>query len=117
MRWLNCVTEKSAASEACLPSLPTIPTPDVGRIDRDTSDGDGEKEERTDIGSLDHAHVVPAITDAAHALLGIAPNEPCDICLLRWRTPTRDNSGKFGCDLYKFAFKQVEAELQKREPI
>jgi len=27
---------------------------------------------RTDVGSLDHAHVVPAITDAADALLGEA---------------------------------------------
>jgi hypothetical protein len=27
------------------------------------------------------------------------------------------NGGKVGCDLYKLAFKQVEAELRKREPI
>lgn len=32
VRWLNCVTEKSAASEACLPSLPTMPTPEDIRI-------------------------------------------------------------------------------------
>jgi hypothetical protein len=65
---------------------------------------------------LDHAHIVPAITDAAHALLSIAPDEPGDICLLRWRATTCNNGGKFGCDLYKLDFKQAEAEL-KRVPV
>ncbi len=81
------------------------------------SERDGERGQRTDVGSLYHAHVVPTIADAAHALLSIAPDEPGDIGLLRRRASTRDNCGKFGCDLYEFAFKQVEAELRKREPI
>jgi hypothetical protein len=38
---------------------------------------------RTDIGSLDHAHVVPAITDTANALFGEIPDKTRDVCLLR----------------------------------
>jgi hypothetical protein len=38
---------------------------------------------RTDIGSLDHAHVVPAIADTANALFGEIPDKTRDVCLLR----------------------------------
>jgi hypothetical protein len=72
---------------------------------------------RTNVSGLDHAHVVPTITNAAHTLLSKTPDEPGDICLLRWRTSTRDNGGKFGRNLYKFVFEKGEAELQKHELI
>jgi hypothetical protein len=73
--------------------------------------------QRTNVSGLDHAHVVPTITNAAHALLSKTPDEPGDICLLRRRTSTCDNGRKFGRNLYKLIFKKVEAELRKHEPI
>ena len=73
--------------------------------------------QRTDISGLDHAHVVPTVTDTAHALLSIAPDEPGDICLLCWGTSTRDNGGEFGGDLNELILKQGKAELQKHELI
>jgi hypothetical protein len=72
---------------------------------------------RTNVSGLNHAHVVPTITDAAHALLSKTPDEPGDICLLRRRASTCNNGGKFGCDLYELVFKKSEAELRKHEPI
>ena len=73
--------------------------------------------QRTDISSLDHAYVVPTITDTAHALFSIAPDESSDICFLRRRASTRNYGRKFGCDLYELVLKQAEAELRKHEPI
>jgi len=63
---------------------------------------------------LDHAHVVPAITDAADALLGELPDKPSDVRFLRWRTSARDDGGELGRDLNKLVLEQGEAELQER---
>ena len=66
---------------------------------------------RTNIRSLDHAHVVPAISDAANALLGVVPDKPCDVCLLRWRAAACNNGGELGRDLNKLVLEQGQAEL------
>ncbi len=71
--------------------------------------GDGA---RTNIGSLDHAHVVPTISNTADALLGEVPNKPRDVCLLSRRAPASDDSGELGRDLDKLVLEQCEAELR-----
>jgi hypothetical protein len=68
---------------------------------------------RTDIGSLDHAHVVPAISDAADALLGEATDQPGNVCFLRWRAPARDDGRKLRRDLYKLILEQAETQLRE----
>jgi hypothetical protein len=70
---------------------------------------------RTNISSLDHAHVVPAISDAADTLLGELPDKPRDVRLLRRGAPTRNDGGELGRDLNKLVLEQREAELAKRE--
>jgi hypothetical protein len=67
---------------------------------------------RTDIGSLDHAHVVPAIADTANALFGVIPDKTRDVCLLRRRAPARDDSGELSRYLNKLVLEQGEAELR-----
>ena len=67
---------------------------------------------RTDVGSLYHAHVVPAIADTTNTLFGEIPDKPRDVCLLRWGAPARDDSGELGRDLNKFVLEQGEAELR-----
>jgi hypothetical protein len=62
---------------------------------------------------LDHAHVVPAISDAADALLGEVPDKPGDVCFLRRRAPARDDSGELGRDLNKLVLEQGEAKLRE----
>src|SRR5712672_2198269 len=95
VRWLNCVTEKSAARDACLPSLPSMPTPAAVSVSYCFAYGVSTKMgARTDIGSLDHAHVVPAIADTANALFGEIPDKTRDVCLLRRGAPTRYDSGE-----------------------
>jgi hypothetical protein len=66
---------------------------------------------RTDIGSLDHAHVIPTISNAADTLLSVAPDKPGDVCFLRRGAPAGDDGGELGCDLYKLVLEQVKAEL------
>jgi hypothetical protein len=66
----------------------------------------------TDIGSLDHAHVVPAIADTANSLFGEISDKTRDVCLLRRRAPARDDSGELGRDLNKLVLEQGEAELR-----
>ena len=70
-------------------------------------------ETRTNIRSLDHAHVIPAISNAANALLGIIPDKPSDVCLLRRRAPARDNGRELGRDLNKLVLEQGQAELRE----
>jgi hypothetical protein len=60
---------------------------------------------------LDHAHVIPAISNAADALLGKLPDKPGDVCFLRRGAPARDDGGKLGRDLNKLVLEQGEAEL------
>lgn len=69
---------------------------------------------RTDIGSLDHAHVVPAVSDAADALLGEVTDQPGDVCFLRWRTPACNDSRQLRRDLDKLMLEQVKAQLKAR---
>jgi pyruvate/2-oxoglutarate/acetoin dehydrogenase E1 component len=68
---------------------------------------------RTDIGCLDHAHVVPAVPNAADALLREAPDKSGDVCFLRRRALARDDNRELRRDLYELIFEQ--AKLQKRE--
>ena len=91
------MTEKSAASEACLPSFPTIPTPKVHCQMKPKEEG--EDIELTNVGSLDHTNVVSPIPDAAHTFLRMFPDESGDISLLGRRTPARDHCGELGSDL------------------
>jgi hypothetical protein len=48
----------------------------------------------TNIGCLDHAHVVSAIPSAADALLRKAQDKSGDVCFLRRRAPTHDDCGE-----------------------
>ena len=47
-----------------------------------------------DIGGLDHAHLVPTISNAADVLLSVAPDEPGDVRFLRRRVPAGDDGGE-----------------------
>jgi hypothetical protein len=51
----------------------------------------------TDVGCLDHADIVPAISDAADPLLSVLPNEPGDIGFLGRRTSTSHYDGELSC--------------------
>ena len=66
---------------------------------------------RTDIGGLDHAHVVSSVTDTAYPLLRIMTNEPRNVCLLRRRASTGDNGGELGRNFDKLGSENIEAEL------
>ena len=66
----------------------------------------------TNVGSLDHADVVSTIANTADALLGMLPDEPGNICLLRWRASAGNDSGKLRRDLDELVLEHVEAELQ-----
>ena len=61
---------------------------------------------------MNHAHVVPAISDAADALLGEVPDKPGDVCFLCRRAPTRNDGGELGRDLNKLVLEQGKAELR-----
>ena len=99
VRWLNWMTEKSAASEACFPSFPTIPTPE--RCCQ-TKPVYGERDPGlTNVGSLDHANVVPSVSDTTHTFLGMLPDEASDISLLGRRTSACDYGGELGSNLYE----------------
>jgi len=102
------MTEKSAASEACFPSFPTIPTPTL------LSDGiekGGKDVQLTNVGSLDHTNVVSSIPDTAYALLGMFSDKTGDVGLLGRRTPTGDHRRELGSDLDKLVREQVKTEL------
>ena len=100
--------------EGRLPALlPTMPTP--AAVSASIAFGHGvsvKTGQRTNIGSLDHAHVVPAIPDTTNALFGEIPDKTRDVCLLRRRAPTSEDSGKLGRDVNKLVLKQGEAELR-----
>ena len=68
---------------------------------------------RTNIRSLDHAHVIPAISDAANALLGVIPDKPGDVCLLRRRAPACNNGGELRRDFNKLVLEQGQAKLRE----
>ena len=68
--------------------------------------------QHTDIGSLGHAHVVPAIADTTNALFGEISDKTRDVCLLRRRAPTSDDSRELGRDVNKLVLEQGKAELQ-----
>jgi len=108
VRWLNWMTEKSAASEACLPSFPTIPTP---MIHYKLKSNKGKDVELTNVSSLDHADVISSIPDAAYSLLGMFSNKTSDVSLLGRRTPTGDHRRELGSDLDEFVREQVQTEL------
>jgi len=103
------MTEKSAASEACLPSFPTIPTPGFHRQIR--SKKRREVIRLTNVSSLDHTYVVSSVPNTAYALLGMFSDKTSDISLLGRRTPARNHSGELGSDLDEFVRKQVQTEL------
>jgi len=109
VRWLNWITEKSAASEACFPSFPTIPTPRFRcQLNRETR---GEDVELTNVGGLDHTDVISAIADTAYTLLGVFPNKTGNVGLLGRRTPAGDYRREFGSDLDELVREQVQTEL------
>jgi hypothetical protein len=58
---------------------------------------------------LDHAHVVPAISDAANALLGEVRDEAGNVCFLHWRAPARDEGREFCRNLNDLVLEQGEA--------
>ena len=106
------MTEKSAASEACFPSFPTIPTP---MLHCQVKSKRGKDVEPTNIGSLDHTDVVSSITNTTYALLGMFPDKTSDISLLGRRTPACNHGREFGGDLDELVSEQVQTELD--EPI
>ena len=46
----------------------------------------------TNIGSLDHAHIVSAVTNTANSFLGISSDHTSDVGFLSRRTTTRYHS-------------------------
>lgn len=103
--------EKSAAREACLPSFPTIPTPDSQSTYCRSASGiesDESPDRLTDVGCLDHADVVPAISDATDPLLGVLPNEPGNIGFLGRRTSTSHYDGELSCYIDERRFVLVQ---------
>lgn len=109
-RKLNCVTEKSAAREACLPSFPTIPTP-VNHVYFRANYPNRRVALLTNVCSLNHADVVSAVADTANTLLGMVPDKTGDIRLLSGRASTGYDGGQFGRDLNKLVLEQVHTEL------
>ena len=114
VRWLNWVTEKSAASEACLPSFPTIPTPESRFQMEPIMDGRMEGNTKlTDVGSLNHTNIVSTITDAAYTFHGMLPNKTSDVSLLSRRAPARNHSGELGSDFDELVLEQVQTKLNR----
>ena len=66
----------------------------------------------TDIGSLDHADVIPAISDAADGLLGEGPDETRNIRFLGRRTATSDHGRELGGENDEFVAEAIQAELR-----
>lgn len=103
------MTEKSAASDACLPSFPTIPTPKIHCQTRSRKKGKDIK--LTNISSLDHTNVISPITDTTYTFLGMFPDKSSNISFLGRRTPARDHCRELCSDLDKLVRKQIQTEL------
>ena len=71
----------------------------------------GEDIELTNVGSLDHTNVVSPIPNTTHAFLGMFPDEPSDISLLRRRTPACDHCGELCGDFDELILEQIQTEL------
>ena len=65
----------------------------------------------TNVSSLNHTDIVPSITDATHAFLGMFPDKASDISFLGRRTPARDHSREFGSNLDELVREQVQTKL------
>ena len=112
VRWLNCVTEKSAANEACFPSFPTMPTPRRG-IAKSMARPTPMRVIRTNVCSLDHANIIATISDATYPLPSVFANETSDISLLCWRTAACDDSRELRCNFDELVLEEVQTELER----
>jgi hypothetical protein len=97
--------EKSAANDACFPSLPTIPIPDNQHI----STRKTRETKLTDISGLNHGHVIATITNTADCLFRILSNQSRDIRFLRRGTSTGCHRGKLGGEHDEFCSKAIKA--------
>jgi hypothetical protein len=66
---------------------------------------------RTDISSLDHGHVIPAVADTAHRLSCEAPNQQSDIGFLSWRAAACYDCRQLGSEKDELFAELVEADL------
>ena len=122
---------KSAARDACLPSLPTIPMPEhqlaahVWRYEAPVEDATTQAEssrrafagfQHTDVCCLDHGHIIPTVTYTTHRFLGMASDEQRNVRLLRWRTSTSDDGWQLSSEEDKLCPKPVEAKLYPSAP-
>lgn len=107
----NWVIEKSAASEACLPSFPTMPSPG-----EHTSALPVWKRYRlplTDVSRLDHADVVATVADTAHALFGVSSDETRDVGLLGRRASASDDTREPGREVDELGLGQIDTKLER----
>lgn len=96
--------EKSAARDACFPSLPTIPTPFSVRMQTGLAI-------LTNVGRLNHADIVTAVADAADSLAAELANQTSNIGLLRRRTTTGYHSRQLSRQCHKFGAELVKTQL------
>lgn len=68
---------------------------------------------RTNVGSLDHRHVVPSVPDAAHSLLRMLPDQSRHVGLLRRGTSTRNDGRKLGRKFDKVVPEVLDEELER----
>jgi hypothetical protein len=62
----------------------------------------------TNVGCLDHADIVPAISDATDPLLSVLPNEPGNIGFLSRRTSASNYDRELSCYIDERRFVLVQ---------
>jgi hypothetical protein len=65
----------------------------------------------TNICRLNHTNVISTIANAADTFLSKLADQPCNICLLRWRAATCNNSRELCCYFNEFIFEKGQAKL------
>ena len=96
--------EKSAASDACFPSLPTIPTPIVRQ--------ETNCAVLTNVGRLNHANIVTAVSDAADGFVTELADQAGDVSLLRRGATTSHNSRQLSRQRNELGAELVETQLK-----
>jgi hypothetical protein len=62
----------------------------------------------TNICCLDHADIVPTISNAAHSFLSMLTDQSSNIGLLSRRTTAGDDGGKFGGNFDKLILEEIQ---------
>jgi len=108
---LNCVIEKSAASDACLPSLPTMPTPtSAARIIATSLPPSPIAAVRFFVYCAKQV-VLKDGEKVAHGL-----HEVDDLCFLLRRTPTADDRRRLARELQELALETLQHDLSTTRP-